>query len=178
MSAGRAASMAIIIKSTATSNPAVPELLEGGECGDAEGVLEVLQDGYGFMRSENYLPGNRDVYVSIAQIRRFGLKTGDYITGKTRPSRDNEKFLALLYITLINGEDVEKAALRKPFDELVPVLSGRARITLESPSARNDLAIRIIDLIAPIGKGQRGMIVSPPKAGKTVLLKKNCQLHS
>ncbi len=158
-------------KEYGTSNPAVPELLEGGECGDAEGVLEVLQDGYGFMRSDNYLPGNRDVYVSIAQIRRFGLKTGDFITGKTRPSRDNEKFLALLYITAINGEDVEKAVLRKPFDELVPVYPDQ-RITLESPSSRNDMAIRIIDLIAPIGKGQRGMIVSPPKAGKTVLLKK------
>ena len=159
-------------KEYGTSNPAVPELLEGGACGDCEGVLEVLPDGYGFLRSENYLPGNRDVYVSIAQIRRFNLKTGDLVTGKTRPSKEGERFLALLYITAVNGEEPEKAQARKPFEELVPIYPNE-RITLESPGLGHDqnLAIRLIDLIAPIGKGQRGMIVSQPKSGKTTLLK-------
>lgn len=159
-------------KEYGTSNPAVPEMLEGGACGDCEGVLEVLPDGYGFLRSDNYLPGNRDVYVSIAQIRRFGLKTGDMITGKTRPSKEGERFLALLYITAINGEDPEKAQTRRPFEELVPIFPNE-RLTLESKGLGRDqnLAIRLIDLIAPIGKGQRGMIVSQPKSGKTTLLK-------
>ena len=159
-------------KEYVTSNPAVPELLEGGACGDCEGVLEVLPDGYGFLRSENYLPGNRDVYVSIAQIRRFSLKTGDLVTGKTRPSKEGERFLALLYITAVNGEEPEKAQTRKPFEELVTIYPNE-RITLESPGLGHDqnLAIRLIDLIAPIGKGQRGMIVSQPKSGKTTLLK-------
>jgi transcription termination factor Rho len=156
-------------KEYGTSNPAVPELLQGGDCGDAEGVLEVLPDGYGFLRSDNYLPGNRDVYVSIAQIRRFSLKTGDMVTGKTRPSKEGERFLALLYITAINGVPPEEMGPRKPFEELVPVYPDE-RLTLEYPG-QNNLAIRLIDLIAPIGKGQRGMIVAQPKAGKTTLLK-------
>lgn len=159
-------------KEYGTSNPAVPEMLEAGACGDCEGVLEVLPDGYGFLRSENYLPGNRDVYVSIAQIRRFGLKTGDMITGKTRPSKEGERFLALLYITAINGDEPEKAQARRPFEELVPIFPNE-RITLESKGLGRDQnsAIRLIDLIAPIGKGQRGLIVSQPKSGKTTLLK-------
>ncbi len=159
-------------KEYGTSNPAVPEMLEGGACGDCEGVLEVLPDGYGFLRSENYLPGNRDVYVSIAQIRRFNLKTGDMITGKTRPSKEGERFLALLYITAINGDEPEKAQQRRPFEELVPIYPNE-RLTLESKGLGRDqnLAIRLIDLISPIGKGQRGMIVSQPKSGKTTLLK-------
>ena len=152
--------------------PAISEMLEAGTCGDCEGVLEVLPDGYGFLRSENYLPGTRDVYVSIAQIRRFNLKTGDMVTGKTRPSKEGERFLALLYITAINGEDPEKAQQRQPFDELIPIFPNE-RLTLESKGLGRDqnLAIRLIDLIAPIGKGQRGMIVSQPKSGKTTLLK-------
>ncbi len=159
-------------KEYGTSNPAVPEMLETGACGECEGVLEVLPDGYGFLRSENYLPGNHDVYVSIAQIRRFGLRTGDLVTGKTRPSKEGERFLALLYITAINGEDPEEVANRKPFEELVPIYP-EERLTLESKGLGRDqnLAIRLIDLIAPIGKGQRGMIVSQPKSGKTTLLK-------
>jgi len=118
------------------------------------------------------LPGNRDVYVSIAQIRRFGLKTGDLIAGKTRPSKEGERFLALLYINAVNGEEPETAQQRRSFDELIPVYPNE-RITLESPGLDRDqnLAIRLIDLIAPIGKGQRGMIVSQPKSGKTTLLK-------
>ena len=161
-------------KEYGTSNPAVPGLLEGGECGDCEGVLEVLPDGYGFLRSENYLPGNHDIYVSIAQIRRFGLRTGDLVTGKTRPSKEGERFLALLYITAINGVDPEEAIKRKPFEELVPIYPNE-RFTLECEedidSRDQNLAIRLVDLIAPIGKGQRGLIVSQPKSGKTTLLK-------
>ena len=161
-------------KEYGTSNPAVPGLLEGGDCGDCEGVLEVLPDGYGFLRSDNYLPGNKDIYVSIAQIRRFGLRTGDLVTGKTRPSKEGERFLALLYITAINGIDPEEAMKRKPFEELVPIYPNE-RLTLEyddgTGAKDQNLAIRLVDLIAPIGKGQRGLIVSQPKSGKTTLLK-------
>ena len=157
-------------KEYGTSNPAVPEMLQNGDCGDAEGVLEVLPDGYGFLRSNNYLPGQHDVYVSIAQIRRFGLRTGDLVTGKTRPSKEGERFLALLYITAVNGEDPEKLADRKPFEELVPVFPNE-RYTLECAGNMDNLAIRLIDLIAPVGKGQRAMIVAQPKAGKTTLMK-------
>lgn len=161
-------------KEYGTSNPAVPGLLEGGECGDCEGVLEVLPDGYGFLRSDNYLPCNKDIYVSIAQIRRFGLRTGDLVTGKTRPSKEGERFLALLYITAINGIDPEEAMKRKPFEELVPIYPNE-RLTLEyddgTGAKDQNLAIRLVDLIAPIGKGQRGLIVSQPKSGKTTLLK-------
>lgn len=161
-------------KEYGTSNPAVPGLLEGGECGDCEGVLEVLPDGYGFLRSDNYLPGNKDIYVSIVQIRRFGLRTGDLVTGKTRPSKEGERFLALLYITAINGIDPEEAMKRKPFEELVPIYPNE-RLTLEyddgTGAKDQNLAIRLVDLIAPIGKGQRGLIVSQPKSGKTTLLK-------
>ena len=156
-------------KDYGTSNPAVPEMLQTGECGDAEGVLEVLPDGYGFLRSENYLSGAHDVYVSIAQIRRFGLRTGDLVTGKTRPSKENERFLALLYITAVNGEDPEKLSERTPFENLVPIFPNE-RYTLERTGVKNDLSIRLIDLIAPIGKGQRALIVAQPKTGKTVLM--------
>ncbi len=156
-------------KDYGTSNPAVPEMLQTGDCGDAEGVLEVLPDGYGFLRSENYLSGQRDVYVSIAQIRRFGLRTGDLVTGKTRPSKEGERFLALLYITAVNGDPPDSLADRKPFEELVPIFPDE-RYTLEYVG-QNNLAIRLIDLVAPVGKGQRAMIVSQPKAGKTTLLK-------
>jgi len=154
-----------------TSNPAIPELLSAGDCGDAEGVLEVLPDGYGFLRSNNYLSGSDDVYISQSQIRRFNLKTGDLVAGKTRKSKDGDKFQALLYVTAVNGEDPEKANHRKPFDELTPIYPNE-RITLEDPKNPKELATRLIDLISPIGKGQRGLIVAPPKAGKTILLKK------
>ena len=156
-------------KDYGTSNPAVPEILQTGDCGDAEGVLEVLPDGYGFLRSENYLSGQNDVYVSIAQIRRFNLRTGDMVTGKTRPSKEGERFLALLYITAVNGASPEDIVDRTPFEQLVPIFPDE-RYTLECTGS-NNLAIRLIDLIAPVGKGQRAMIVSQPKAGKTTLLK-------
>jgi len=154
-----------------TSNPAVPEMLAGGECGEGEGVLEIQPDGYGFLRAENYLPGNRDIYVSNAQIRRFNLKTGDYIMGKTRPQREGDKFSALLYITTVNGESPDRAVRRRSFEDLTPIYPNE-RIRLENAGNEKDLALRSLDLIAPIGKGQRGLIVSQPKAGKTVLLKK------
>ncbi|MBE5762546.1 MAG: transcription termination factor Rho [Clostridiales bacterium] len=153
------------------SNMAVPELLLDPDCGDCSGILEITPEGYGFLRSENYLPGNNDVYVSITQIRRFNLKTGDSITGKTRPRREGERYLALLYITAINDDSPDEANRRPNFDDLTPIYPNK-RITLELPTAQRDLAIRAIDMIAPIGKGQRGLIVAPPKAGKTTLLKK------
>lgn len=154
-----------------TSNPAIPGLLNNGDVGEAEGVLEILPDGYGFLRSENYLSGNKDVYISQSQIRRFYLKTGDMVTGKTRRTKEGEKFKALLYVTAVNGRDPDSATQRKPFDELTPIYPLK-RITLENKKNSKDLATRIIDLVSPIGMGQRGLIVAPPKAGKTILLKK------
>ena len=154
-----------------TSNPAVPEMLHSGECGDGEGVLEIMPDGYGFLRAENYKQGPNDVYLSIAQIRRFCLRTGDLVTGKTRANRDGDRYRALLYITAVNGQSPESAVNRRAFDELTPIYP-QERIKLENENNATDLAIRCIDMISPIGKGQRGLIVAPPKAGKTVLLKK------
>lgn len=133
------------------------------------GVLEVLPDGYGFLRSSNYLPGPNDVYVSPSQIRKFNLKTGDLIKGKTRAAKEGEKYHALLYVEEVNDDRPEEAAKRPNFDDLTPIYPNR-RITLEHWPT--DLSTRIIDLIAPIGMGQRGLIVAPPKAGKTILLQK------
>ena len=152
-----------------TSNPAVPDLLNNAECGEAEGILDVQPDGYGFLRAMH--PDQKDVYVSIAQIRRFSLRQGDHVKGKTRPEREGERYLAMLYITSVNGESPDVASQRKHFDSLTPIFPDE-RLTLERKDAPEDLAIRLIDLVAPIGKGQRGLIVSPPKAGKTTLLKK------
>lgn len=154
-----------------TSNPAVPEMLASGECGDGAGVLEIQPDGYGFLRAENCLPGPNDVYISIAQIRRFNLRNGDHVTGKTRAQREGDRYSAMMYITEVNGESPEKAAERPRFEDLVPVYPDQ-RLRLEPPEGRGDLSLRLIDMLAPIGKGQRGMIVSQPKAGKTTLLKK------
>lgn len=134
----------------------------------ANGILEVMQEGYGFIRCENYLPGENDVYVSPSQIRRFRLKTGDIVCGNTRIKTQSEKFSALLYITTINGYPPAVAAKRKSFEDLTPIFPNQ-RLRLETN--RSGLAMRIVDLVSPIGKGQRGMIVSPPKAGKTTLLK-------
>jgi transcription termination factor Rho len=134
-----------------------------------EGVLEVLPDGYGFLRSDNFLSGTKDVYVSPSQIRRFGLKTGDKIKGKGRIPKEGEKFQALLYVQTVNGDTPDVASKRTPFEYLTPIFPNQ-RITLETDP--KELSTRLIDLIAPIGRGQRGMIVSPPKAGKTILLKK------
>ena len=154
-----------------TSNPAVPEMLAAGDCGDGAGVLEIQQDGYGFLRAENCLPGPNDVYISIAQIRRFNLRQGDYVVGKIRPQREGDRYSAMLYITEVNGEAPEAALSRPRFEDLVPIYPDQ-RLRLEPTSGENDLSLRLIDMLAPIGKGQRGMIVSQPKAGKTTLLKK------
>ena len=134
-----------------------------------EGILEVLPDGYGFLRGENYLSSPKDVYISPVQIRRFKLDKGDKIKGIARIPKEGEKFPALIYVGEVNGEAPEKAYRRKKFDDLIPIYPDE-RIRLETVS--NEYAMRIIDLMSPIGKGQRGMIVAPPKVGKTTLLKK------
>ncbi|MGN0374593.1 MAG: transcription termination factor Rho [Butyrivibrio sp.] len=135
---------------------------------DANGILEVMPEGYGFIRCANFLPGENDVYVSPAQIKRFGLKTGDIIIGIKRIKNQGEKFSALLYLKSVNGYNPADIPKRKPFEKLTPIFPDE-RIHLETK--QSSMAMRILDLISPIGKGQRGMIVSPPKAGKTTLLK-------
>nr|WP_300838967.1 transcription termination factor Rho [uncultured Acetatifactor sp.] len=143
-----------------------PKELDSGE--EASGILEVMPDGYGFIRCENYLPGENDVYVAPSQIRRFGLKTGDILRGNKRIKTQQEKFSALLFIRTINGYTIEEASKRKAFEDMTPIFPDE-RIRLETPGS--SVAMRVMDLVSPIGKGQRGMIVSPPKAGKTTLLK-------
>lgn len=134
----------------------------------ARGILEVMPDGYGFIRSENFLPGESDVYVAPSQIRKFGLKTGDILVGNTRVKGQTEKFAALLFIKSINGYSPEEASKRMNFEDMTPIFPDE-RIKLERPGC--SVAMRIMDLVCPVGKGQRGMIVSQPKAGKTTLLK-------
>lgn len=134
----------------------------------ANGILEVMPDGYGFIRSANYLPGENDVYVAPSQIRRFNMKTGDIVAGNTRIKTQAEKFSALLFVKTINGYTPEVASKRCNFEDMTPIFP-EERLRLETPGA--SVAMRIMDLMSPVGKGQRGMIVSPPKAGKTTLLK-------
>ena len=134
-----------------------------------EGILELLPDGYGFLRGDNYLSTNKDVYVSPVQIRRFRLNTGDMVKGIKRTPKEGERFPALIYVGEVNGEHPEKAMKRKSFDDLIPIYPTE-KLKLET--ATDEYTMRLMDLMAPIGKGQRGMIVAPPKAGKTTILKK------
>ena len=134
----------------------------------ANGILEVMPDGFGFIRSANYLPGDADIYVSPSQIRRFNMKTGDIVYGNIRIKTQGEKFNALLYVQSINGYRPDEAARRFNFEDMTPIFPNE-RIRLEKPGA--SIAMRVMDLMCPVGKGQRGMIVSQPKAGKTTLLK-------
>lgn len=164
----RAAS-AEMVKTQAAENGKTVSDMEQLDSGQTiRGILEVMSDGFGFIRSDNYLPGENDVYVSPSQIRRFGLKTGDIVAGNTKVKTEKEKFCALLYVKSVNGLHPETNARRPNFEDLTPIFPNE-RIKMER--AGGSIAMRIVDEIAPIGKGQRGMIVSPPKAGKTTLLK-------
>ena len=137
----------------------------------ARGILEILENNnFGFLRCKNYLTSSEDIYVSPSQIRRFNLKTGDEVIGKVREAKEGEKFKALLYVDKVNGEHPEKAIGRRAFENLVPIYPAE-RIRLEGSNPL-DLSSRMMDIICPIGKGQRGIIVAPPKAGKTTLLKR------
>ncbi len=146
-------------------------LLDSDVALHGDGVLEILPEGYGFLRSQDwsYLPGPDDIYVSPSQIKRFGLLTGDAVRGQVRPPKPWERYLALLKVESVNGEEPEKAKTRVPFDNLRPRYPDE-RLRLET--ADGDLSLRVVDIMAPIGKGQRGLIVSPPRAGKTILLQK------
>jgi transcription termination factor Rho len=137
--------------------------------GSAEGILEILPDGFGFLRSDNYQSGDKDIYISPSQIRRFNLRTGDKVSGITRAPKESEKFQALLYVQGVNGDNPETVIRRPYFEDLTPIYPDKM---LRLETVPKDLSTRLIDLLAPIGKGQRGLIVSPPKAGKTILLKK------
>ncbi|HHX78023.1 MAG TPA: transcription termination factor Rho, partial [Firmicutes bacterium] len=134
----------------------------------AEGILETMPEGYGFLRAINYLPSSEDIYISASQIRRFDLRTGDKVSGKVRPPKDNERYSALLQMDAVNGRDPEEASRRLHFPALTPIHPYEQLVLENNPDL---LASRIIDLLVPVGKGQRGLIVSPPKAGKTMLLK-------
>lgn len=160
-------------KSTSEDTAPLENALEKGQSRqnnttEVTGILDIHIDGFGFLRGENYLTTPNDVYVSPTQIRRFNLKTGDYIYGIARPKSESERFDALIYVKTVNGDSIDKTLRRKPFEYLTPVYPSE-RLRLENDGA--DYSVRIIDLLAPIGKGQRGIIVAPPKAGKTTLLK-------
>ena len=164
-------------------DPKIIESLENGEIPDAlqapegepgEGILEILPDGFGFLRSPSLLPGRKDFYVSVATIRRYDLRTGDFVEGKVRPGRDIDKFAALMYVEKINGKPYDADEDRLLFDELTPIYPNR-RITLENCESGDNWPMRVTDLIAPIGFGQRSMIVAPPESGKTVMMQEICR---
>jgi transcription termination factor Rho len=134
----------------------------------SHGVLEIIDEGFGFLRQERFLAGPEDIYVSQSQIRRFGLRTGDMITGQIRPPKDNEKYFSLLRVEAVNGLDPEVAKKRPVFESLTPIFP---RLLLDLETSQQNLSQRLVNLVSPIGRGQRGLIVSPPKAGKTLMLK-------
>ena len=150
-------------------SPAVAEMLAAGDCPEGSGVLEMHPDGYGFLRSATFMPSSKDIYVSMAQIRRFGLRTGDFVTGKTRPQRDGDKYAAMLYITTVNGQPADDACNRPGFDELTPIYPNR-RIDLDCHEGEKLDDMRMADLMAPLGFGQRALILCPPDTGKEKLL--------
>ncbi len=157
-------------KTTGKEFPKNMKSLDSGE--KANGILEVMPDGYGFIRCENYLPGDNDIYVSPAQIRKFNLKTGDILSGAIRVKTQSEKFSALLFVESVNGYKPDIAAKRQHFEDLTPIFPD---VRLGMETRKSSLPMRMVDLLSPIGKGQRGMIVSPPKTGKTTLLKQIAQ---
>ena len=158
------------VPDTGITAPTLEELLASGEYEEGSGVLELHPDGYGFLRAPSFLPSTKDIYVSMAQIRRFGLRTGDLIEGKIRPQREGDKYSALLYISTVNGVPEEEAFARPAFDELTPIYPDR-RISLESPDGKSLPDMRLVDLIAPIGFGQRGLMLCPPDTGKTEIMR-------
>ena len=155
---------------TGIQAPTLEELLSSGEYEEGGGILELHPDGYGFLRNANFQPSTKDIYVSMAQIRRFGLRTGDFIKGKIRPQREGDKYAALLYISSVNDVPEEEAFNRPLFDELTPVYPSR-RISLESKDTKSYPDMRLIDLIAPLGFGQRGLMLCPPNTGKADIMK-------
>ena len=164
-----AAESAPSFSETSSLSPTLEELLSSGDYEEGSGILELHPDGYGFLRASNFMPSSRDIYVSMAQIRRFSLRTGDLIEGKIRPQREGDKYAALLYIDTVNGLTEEEAIQRPHFEELTPVYPYR-RMSLESPSGSSLPDMRLIDLIAPLGFGQRGLLLCPPDTGKRELL--------
>ncbi len=148
---------------------ALPDLLQAGESNAVSGMLEILPDGYGFLRAETLLPGKSDIYVSVAQIRRYGLRTGDFVEGRARPQRNSDKFAALLYVDQLNGHEPKESGDRLTFDSMIPVYPNR-RIVLESEQNRDNMTVRLADLVAPIGFGQRAMIIAPPDSGRIAML--------
>ena len=155
------------------SKPQVKKRERPADVVEVKGVLDVMNDGFGFLRMENYMSGKDDIYVSPTQIRRFNLKTGDEIVGDCRPSQDEDKFSPLLFVKTINADPLEIALKRRPFERLTPIYP-KEKISLDT-GEKDKTAARLIDLVAPIGKGQRGMIVAPPKAGKTTIIKEIAQ---
>ncbi len=153
-----------------TQGGPLPDMLTASEGDRVGGVLEILPDGYGFLRADTLLPGKDDIYVSIAQIRRYGLRTGDFVEGRSRPQRDSDKFAALLYVEKLNGHDPVEDKDRLSFDSLTPIYPNR-RIVLESEKNRDNMPIRLMDLVAPIGFGQRAMIIAPPDSGRIFMLR-------
>ena len=160
---------------TGIQAPTLEELLASGDFEEGSGILELHPDGYGFLRAASFQPSTKDVYVSMAQIRRFGLRTGDLVKGKIRPQREGDKYAALLYISSINDVPEEEAFSRPAFDELTPIYPNK-RISLESKDGKSFPDMRIIDLIAPLGFGQRGLMLCPPNTGKTDIMKHFAQV--